>query len=745
MRFLKILVLIKLFLSVSFVYAETINDIDITGNIKVSKETIITYGQIEKKDYLEKDLDKIIRNLYSTDLFEDVKVNIENNVLKIELKEYKTISKLTILGEKSNRITEQVRKIISLKEKQSYIKSYLASDIDIITKFYSSLGYNSIKADIKVREAQESKIDLIIDIDKGNKSKISSIKFIGDKKIKDKRLRDIIASEEDKFWKFVTKNTNFSQSLIELDLRLLQNYYRSQGYKSVKVISKTANFNKEGNIDLIYSIEAGKRYKITKIETNVDKVFDKDIFFPLKKEYKKIVGEFYSPFTIRKLLENLDELILINKLQFVEHNVQEQINEETNSITIKFNIFEGKKVLVERINILGNNVTSESVIRGELLIDEGDPFTDVSMQKSLSKIKARNIFRNVTSEVINGSEENLKIININVDEKPTGEISAGAGVGTDGGSFAFNISENNWLGEGKKVNFDLDVNAEKIQGTFNYTDPNYDFLGNSINYYVGSTSNDKPDQGYENTILNAGINTGFEQYNDIFTSLGLGVSYDDLRTDGSASTALKNQSGEFTEIVGNYGFKYDKRNRAFMPTDGFITRFNQTLPIYADKPFIGNVLTYSKYEEFNESIVGAGKFYLSTINGLGDENVRVSKRKFLSSSRLRGFARNKIGPKDGADHIGGNYAAALNLETNLPNLLPDTTKTDIGLFLDFGNVWSVDYDSSIDDSNKIRSSTGVAVNWSSPLGPMSFVFSTNLQKADTDETESFKFNLGTTF
>ena len=181
-----------------------------------------------------------------------------------------------------------------------------------------------------------------------------------------------------------------------------------------------------------------------------------------------------------------------------------------------------------------------------------------------------------------------------------------------------------------------------------------------------------------------------------------------------------------------------------MPTSGSVISFSQDLPILADRPFIGNNFGISSYKEFSEDIIGASKFYFSSVNGMG-EDVRLSKRKNLSSYRLRGFKKNKVGPKDGTDHVGGNYAASLNLETNLPKLLPDSTKTDVGLFLDFGNVWAVDYDSSIDDSNKIRSSTGVALSWSSPIGPMSFILSNNLQKASTDETESFRFNLGTTF
>ena len=573
-------------------------------------------------------------------------------------------------------------------------------------------------------------------------NKISSISFTGDKKVREKRLRDVIASEEDKFWKIISRNTKFSQNLINLDLRLLTNYYKSIGYYDVKINSNSAEINKNENIDLIYSIDAGTRYSIDKISTNLDQVFNKELFFPLDKSYKKLIGEYYSPFKIKKILEEIDNLIAKNNLQFVEHNVEEIIGK--NTISLKFNIYEGDRKLVERINITGNSITNESVIRGELLLDEGDPFTNLNLDKSISKIKSRNIFSKVDYKVSDGSNKNLKVIDINVDEKPTGEISAGAGIGTSGGSFAFNISENNWLGQGNKVKFDLEVDEESLGGTINYTNPNYNFLGNSINYYISSVENDKPDQGYENSLISIGVNTSFEQYKDVYTKLGLSASYDDLRTLDGASSSLKKQSGTFSELAANYGFRYDKRNRAFMPTSGSIISFDQSTPLAADRRYLANNFNTSIYKSISENVIGAGKLYISTINGIGDD-VRLSKRKNLSTRRLRGFEKNKIGPIDGSDHIGGNYVAAVNLEAALPNILPENTNTDIGLFLDFGNVWGVDYDESIDESNKIRSSTGVQASWISPIGPMTFIFSTNLSKAKTDETESFNFNLGTTF
>tara|TARA_B100000575_G_scaffold243026_1_gene206581 strand:+ start:10015 stop:12249 length:2235 start_codon:yes stop_codon:yes gene_type:complete len=743
--FKKILYITIVLLNFSTMKAEIVKSIQISGNQRVSEETIKVYGEIEiNKNYEESDLNNILQNLNATNFFEDIQIRINKNVLLINLKEYPVVSQLLLIGEPSKKYKEQIKKLMSSKEKQSFIKSNLSKDIDLIKNLYSTIGYGSSKIDAKIKKIDERSVELIIEIDRGNKTKISSIKFIGDKKVRDRRLRDIIVSEEHKFYKVISNNSNFSKTQIQLDLRLLTNYYKSVGYYDVKINSNSAEFNQEGNVDLIYSIDAGPRYTINKISTNADPVFDKDIFSPLKDSYKKYIGKYYSPFSVKDLLDDIDLLIERNNLQFVEHNVEEIKN--GNFIEIKFNIFESEKLLVERINVLGNNVTNEDVIRGELLIDEGDPFTKLSLDKSISKIKSRGIFKKVVSETLDGTENNLKIININVEEKPTGEIAAGAGIGTNGGSFGFSITENNWLGKGTKLNFELDVDEESLGGTLNYTQPNYNFLGNSLNYFVSSQSNDKPDQGYENAIYSAGIQTGFEQYKDVFVNLGLSTSFDDLRTQDSASESLKKQSGEFLELAGNYGFKYDTRNRAFMPTSGAISSFNQVIPIYADKSFIDNSISISNYKSFSEeSIVGSSKIFISAINGLNDDNVRLSKRKKLSSRRLRGFERGKVGPLDGTDHIGGNYAASLNLDANLPKLLPESSGADIALFLDVANVWGVDYDSTIDESNEIRSSTGLALNWMSPLGPMSFVLANDLSKADTDQTESFNFNLGTTF
>ena len=739
--------LIYLFITLFIAFklnAENLSKIKVDGNKRVSEETIKVYGNIQiGKDYQEEDLDIVLKKLYETEFFEKIDLNLQNEILTIKVKEHPIINQLIITGEKSNKYQEQIKKIIKLKQKSSYIRSYLTDDVNTIKSLYSSLGYNFAEVETKIKKINNYAYDLLLEINRGQQTKISSIEFIGNNKVRSNRLRDIVASEESKFWKILSRNTNFSKDLINLDIRLLRNYYKSLGFYDVQVNSNSVEINKEKNVNLIYSIEEGKRYTINKISIKADPVFDKKIFFPLEKDYRKLIGDYYSPFKIKKLLEKLDELIDNNSLQFVEHNVEEIIDNE--SIGIVFNIFEGEKILIERVNITGNSVTNEDVMRGELIIDEGDPFTKLGIEKSVAEIKARSLFKDVKYSVNDGSKSNLKVINIEVEEKPTGEISAGAGIGTNGGSFGFNIKESNWLGKGQSLVFELEVDAESLGGALIFSDPNYDFLGNSLNYSIASESNDKPDQGYENTVTSLGLGTSFEQYQDFRVNLGLKASYDDLRTDESATDALKKQSGTFNELAGNYNLSFDKRNRSFNPTEGSLLTIGQSLPFYADKSFISNFLSLNSYKSLNDNVVGSSKFLLSTINGLGSDDVRLSKRKNLSNRKMRGFEKNKIGPVDGSDHIGGNYTAALNLEANLPNLLPDDTRTDIIVFLDFGNVWGVDYDDSIDDSNKIRSTTGAMASWISPIGPMTFTLSQNLSKANTDKTESFNFSLGTTF
>ena len=424
----------------------------------------------------------------------------------------------------------------------------------IIKKLYASLGFNFLEVKSKVETFPKKRVNLYFEIEKGMKTKISKINFKGDRKIRDRRLRDIITSQEAKFWKVLTRNTNLNESNLALDKRLLTNYYKSIGYYDVKVLSEIVELKEDFQAEITFNINAGKRYKISKISTKVDPVLDKELFLPLNDIYQKVIGNYYSPFTVKKLLDELDEIISNEDLQFIEHNVNEIINEET--IELVINVLEGQKVIVEKIDILGNTVTNETVIRSGLLLDEGDPYSKVKIDKSIAQIKSKRIFGSVKESITDGSTPNSKKIEIVVEEMPTGEISAGAGVGTDGGSFAFSVQENNWLGKGVTLAASADVSEESLRGSLSFTDPDYNFTGNELSYYLKNIKNDKSDSGYENRVFGAGIGLSYEKFKDIYFSPGVGLTFDDLTTDSTASELLKKQSGSTTDLMFDYAFQY---------------------------------------------------------------------------------------------------------------------------------------------------------------------------------------------
>jgi len=725
-------------------FSEIIRSLEVLGNERITKETIKVYADIKLgSDYQADDINKIVKTLYSTEFFENIEAKFENNKLTLTVKEYPIINQIVIKGEKTEKFKKEIIKLIKSKQRGSYIKNNILKDEIKIKNIYKSLGFNFAEVNSKIKTYTENRVDLIFEINRGEKVKISKINFIGDKKIRERRLRDVIVSEEDKFWKFITRNTVLNEENIRLDKRLLKNYYKSIGYYDVQIISNSVELEDNKNsVVLNYNIDAGKRYRISKISTNIDPSIDKKAFINLSTQYEKIIGDYYSPFKIKRTLEFLDRLIDENDLQFIQHSVKESIDGSNINITI--NIFENEKIFVERINVNGNTVTNENVIRSEFLLDEGDPFNNLKLKNTISELKARNIFGKVDYKVTDGSEKDTKIIDIIVEEKPTGEISAGAGVGSDGQSLMFSLRENNFLGRGVRLNTFASVNQDSFKGAFEVLNPNFNNSGNLVNFGISSTTNDKPDSGYENSLIALSAGTTFEQFKDVYLSAGFNLTSDKLTVLDNASENLKKQKGTFSDLAVSYGLTFDNRDRSFMPTSGFYSSFKQSLPLIGDAKTIKNTYQLSSYYTLSDEVIGAIKFYAQNINGVS-EDVRLSKRLTLPSNRLRGFETNKVGPQDGSDYIGGNYAAALNFEASLPKLLPESTNTDINLFLDLANVWGVDYDSSLGRSNVLRSSVGVSGNWLSPIGPLSLTFAKDIKKAETDKTNSFNFQLGTSF
>jgi len=352
----------------------------------------------------------------------------------------------------------------------------------------------------------------------------------------------------------------------------------------------------------------------------------------------------------------------------------------------------------------------------------------------------------VTSEVVDGPDLSTKIININVEEKPTGEITLAAGVGTEGGTMGFSVAENNFMGRGVKLSASIRVSEQAIKGNLTTYNPNYNYSGKSLSTNIQSTQTNKmADNGYDSSKSGFSFGTSVEQYEDLFFKPSFSTYHERLTTNDSASTSLKNQEGTYFDTAIGYSFVYDKRNQKWQTTEGYKSTFTQRIPLISESYTILNGYEIEKYIDFDKDIITKFAFYARAVNSLAGEDVRISERLSLPSKRLKGFVARAIGPVDDNDFVGGNYATALNFSSTLPMLLPSLEQADFRFFVDAGNVWGVDYSSTIDDSNKIRSSAGISVDWFTPIGPLNFTLAQAITKATTDKTESFQFNLGTTF
>jgi len=737
-------VLFFLFLSTK-IFAEVVNKVDVKGNERISSETIKIFGDIKiGSNYESQDVNLLIKKLYETTFFSNISVEIKNGLLTVVVKENPIINTVIFDGEKADKYKEAIVERLMLRENTSFLKNYIKSDVSVLKEFYRQLGFYFVEINLEVEKLDRNRVNLIYSIEKGEKAKISKIYFLGDKKIRDKKLRDIITSQEARFWKFISKNVYLNKSRVELDKRLLFNYYKNKGYYEVDISSSNVEYSEGEGFVLTFSINAGQRYRFRKITTNISEALEKSAFVSLEKDFNKIIGDYYSQEKLTKVLEKVDKLSEQKELQFINHSVSETLDGD--GVEVRINIFEGEKFTIERVNIVGNSVTNDSVIRSELEVDEGDPYSALLVNKSVNNLKARGIFGKVEHEITAGSLPDLKVLQISVEERATGEISAGAGVGTDGTSFMAAVSENNWLGRGIRLNSQINISPETISGSIDVNNPNFNYTDNSVFASLDISSSDMTDSsGYESSKTGFSFGTEFEQYENVFLSPSLTAIHEDVEANASASKQIKDMEGTFTNLDFYYGVTVDKRNQAFQPTSGYRTKFIQSLPLVMDSSSLLNGIDVSHYHAFSEDVIGATKFYARSIHGVDNDDVRLSNRLFLPSKRLRGFNTRKVGPKDGDDWVGGNYTTTLGFEAQLPNLLPESTRTDISLFVDSANIWGVDYNGAIDDTNTFRTSLGVSANVFTTVGPLSFTLAHAMSKSTNDETQAFNFRLGTSF
>ena len=510
--FLKINLLILF--CVNFSFAEIVNKIEIKGNQRLSNESIILFGNISlNKEYDDNDLNIILKELYKTNFFSQIKLNIDNGKLLIEIVENPIVEDVSINGIKNKKMNDALMDSLALKNRKSYIETIHKNDINMLRNLIKQSGYffAEIKTS-KIVNAEQNSIQLIYDIDLGDKAAISEIVFLGDKKIKDRKLRNVITTEEDRFWKFISNNVFLNQERINLDKRLLKNYYKNKGYYNVKIENSFVEFKDNNSFKLVFNIDAGLKFTIKNVNLILPDDFDLRHFTEITNYFAKLENKIYSLEKIEKVLNKIDDIAISKKYEFLDASIEEKIV-SNDKLNISITLTETEKYYVEKINISGNVFTIEEVIRNTFIVDEGDPYNELLFNKSVNAIKSKGIFKSVKTNIKPGSKENFKILEVIVEEKPTGEISLGAGVGTSGGSIGFGVKENNFLGKGISLDTNLQISQNTVKGQFIYSKPNFNYSDNTLFTSLSSTTTDNiTDFGYKTSNIAASLGTEFEQY-----------------------------------------------------------------------------------------------------------------------------------------------------------------------------------------------------------------------------------------
>ncbi len=729
----------------SSVNAEIIKNIFIEGNQRISDQTIKMFADVElNQDLNNENINIIIKKLYETNFFNDVSVSFINKDLTINVVENPIIGKVEIKGVKAQKNIIAIKENLKLKDRSSYNEFLLEQDKKQILKNLKNLGYYFPTVEASLEDKGDKIYNISYFIDIGEKAKIGKITFSGNKVFKDGKLKSIIISEEYRPWKFISGKKYLNENIIDIDLRLLKNFYLNNGYYNAKINSSFARLIDETTFELIYNIEANNIYFFNDLNLVMPDDFEKENYKEIYDLFKKLKNKPYSINRIENIINSIDVISTNAQFESVKSSVEEVISD--NKINLNFLIEDIEKTYVQKINIYNNNVTRENVIRNQLELDEGDPFNDILLTRSINNIKSLNFFRKVNYDILPGTEDKTKIINIKVEEKPTGELMAGAGVGTSGGSLMFGIKENNYLGKGLSVNANLILKEDSVKGRFSVTNPNINNSDKSVSASIQSTEINKlNDFGYKTNKTGLSFSTNFEYLRNLNFGVGLSTLYEKIETDSTASARQKKQAGNYFDNFVNLNFDFDKRNQKFQTTDGFRSFYSVDIPVVSETNTLTNLYSFSNYFKYNNSnIFKTSLFFKSAFSITGDD-IKLSERLNIPYSRLRGFETDKVGPKDGNDYVGGNFVGSINISSTVPQILPNNENTDVIVFMDIANVWGVDYDSSLGNSNDIRSSVGIGLDWLSVVGPVNFTLAQALTKDSNDKTETFRFNLGTTF
>jgi len=731
--------------------ADRIKRIEIAGSQRIEEATIASYMDLKVGGMVDDAAaDQALKSLFATGLFADVKVTHSGGVVRINVIENPVINEIAFEGNEEIEDQELLAEI-QMRPRQVFTRTKVQSDVARINQIYRRQGRFSVSVQPKIIRLDQNRVNLVFELQEGDITKVESIRFVGNKTYDDDKLRSIVSTKESAWYRFLNNSDRYDPDRLSYDRELLRDFYLEQGYADFQILSAIAELsNDKNNFFITFTVEEGSRYKVSGVEViSQIRNFDANVLY---EDITFDPEDWYDAEEIKNTIEAMTDHLGDLQYAFVDIRPDIQKNREDKTINVVFNINETPRVFVERINVNGNIRTLDKVLRREMALVEGDPFNRSKLSKSEQNIKKLDFFESTEVDVSQGSAPDKTVVDINVQEKSTGELSIGAGFSTSDGPLAdFRIRERNLLGKGQDLALGAVIAGERTEFDLSFTEPyflNRDLSAGIDLFHI--TRDFQDESSFDQQRTGGGFRIGYPLSENWRQTLGYRVERNEITdVDSDASRFIRDQEGERTTSAISQRIFYDTRDSLFLTSSGMTYWFDTELAgLGGDAKYVSAKTGASYYHPITDQFILNILGEVGGIESYGDSDVAINERYFIGGSTLRGFERSGLGPRDSAtnDALGGNIFYRNSVELTFPVGLPDELGIRGHTFNDAGSLFDIDETGSgILDESSIRASAGVGLSWRSPFGPIRVDLAIPYLKEDFDEEENFRFDFGTRF
>lgn len=727
-----------------------IDSIRVEGTQRVEPETVRAYLIIREGSVDSAELvDQSVKTLFSSGLFADVTIRREGRGLIVTVIENPIVNRVSFEGNSAINDDTLVKEA-ELSARQIYTRAKVQDDVERFIELYRRAGRFAVRIDPKVIQLPQNRIDLVFEISEGPTTGIRAINFTGNEVFDDDRLRSEILTRETRWHRIFSSNDNYDPDRVAYDRELLRRFYLSKGYADFSVLSSNAELTRDGEAFFVnFKVNEGPLYSFgeARVATNLETI---DIV-ELEEQIEHVAGDRYDSRRMDDTVDALTKLVGEQGYAFADVRPSVRRDTQSNTVQVEYIIEEGPRVYVERVNINGNTRTQDDVIRREMRLSEGDAFNKVLLSRSERSVRGLGFFGNVEVSESPGSSEDKTIIDVDVREQPTGELSFGVGYSTSENlTTQFSVAERNFLGRGQSLRFNVGLSDQVQRYNIGFTEPY--FLGRDISagFSLFDTQTEYQYQrGLETTQNGVSFSLSFPLSEDGRLSLFSSFIQDEL-INNTNSASINASYKDFKQSFGYY-YSVDKRDDLIDPTDGWNISFGQDIAGPAgDVSFLRTTANANFFEEFGEGWIFHAKATLGIIHDYKGGAVNYNDRFFRGGRNFRGFERGGLGPRD----LSSGYALGANryfigtTQVALPLGIPKEVGMRANAFIDFGVLGDTDVVSSssqIVDDMAFRATYGLSIAWRSPFGPVRFDFARPIVKEDYDETRFFRFTIGTSF